>query len=195
MSLELIKQIRMETDLPFGDIKKAIDQVGEDKNQVITYLREQGSLKSSKRSDRTTEQGLIFTYVHEGRMGVILELLCETDFVSRTDDFKDLGKNLCLQVVGSQPKFIDSSEVNQEMIDEEMRIQRTVLESEGKSSDIIDMIITGKRDKYLEEIVLLEQPFIKDTSIKIKDILNRTSQKTGEKIQVSRFHFYILGKS
>ena len=195
MSLDLIKEIRNETGLPISDIKKAIDNVGHDKEQIIKHLREQGTLKSSKRSDRSTENGSIFSYIHEGRMGVILELQCETDFVDRSDDFKNLGQNLCLQIVASQPRFVTSDEVDTSIIDEEMEIQKKILEGENKPAEIITKILTGKRDRFFEEIVLLDQVYVKESSMKIRDLLNSVGQKTGEKIIISRFTSYILGKN
>ncbi|GAB4144602.1 MAG: translation elongation factor Ts [Patescibacteria group bacterium] len=194
MSLDLIKEIRNETSLPINDIKKAIEAVGENKDAIIKHLREQGALKSSKRSDRITDNGSIFSYIHDGRIGVLLELQCETDFVARGDDFKSLGQNLCLQIAASQPKFLNSNQVDQSTIDAEMEIQRKLLESENKPAEIIEKILNGKKDKFFEEIVLLEQPYVKDPSLKVKDLVNVVSQKTGEKINVSRFTLYILGK-
>lgn len=194
MSIDLIKEIRQETGLPISDIKKAIDEAGNDKDKIIRHLREQGALKSTKRSDRTTENGSIFTYIHEGRMGALLELQCETDFVSRGDDFKQLGQNLCLQIVASQPKFTDVSEVDSSTIDEEMEIQRKLLESENKPAEIIDKILQGKKDKFFEDVVLTEQAYVKDSGVKIKDLVNSISQKTGEKIVIRRFTLYVMGK-
>ena len=193
MSLELIKEIRRDTGLPLNDIKKAIDTVGNDKDNIIRYLREQGALKSSKRNDRSTENGSIFSYIHDSRIGVMVEILCETDFVSRSDDFKALGQNICLQIAASQPKFINSDEVDSKIIDDEMEIQRKLLLSENKPVEIIEKILSGKKDKFFEEIVLLDQPYVKDSSIKVKELLNSTSQKTGEKIVINKFVLYILG--
>jgi elongation factor Ts len=195
MSLALIKEIRNETGLPLNDIKKAVDSVGDDKEKIIKFLREQGTLKSSKRSDKSTENGNIFSYVHDGRIGVLVEILCETDFVSRSDDFKALGQNLCLQIAASQPRFINSDEVDSVTIESEMEIQKKLLETEGKPEQIIEKILQGKRDKFFEEIVLLEQQYVKDSSLKVKEIINSTSQKTGEKIVVSRFSLYVLGRA
>jgi elongation factor Ts len=194
MSLELIKEIRAITGLPLNDIKKAIDTVGENQDLIIKHLREQGALKSSKRNDRSTENGYIFSYIHEGRIGVLVEILCETDFVSRSEDFKSFGQNICLHVVATQPRFINSEEVDSTIIEEEMEIQRKLLLTENKPADIIDKILNGKKDKFFEEIVLLEQPFVKDQSIKIKDLLNSVSQKTGEKVIINRFSLFVLGR-
>jgi elongation factor Ts len=194
MSLDLIKEIRNDTGLPLNDIKKAVDTVGNDKDKIIKYLREQGALKSSKRNDRNTENGSIFSYVHDSRIGVMVEILCETDFVSRSDDFKSLGQNICLQIAASQPKFLNSDEVDSKTIDEEMEIQRKLLETENKPAEIIEKILSGKKDKFFEEIVLLEQPYVKDPSIKVKELLTSTSQKTGEKIVVSKFTLFVLGR-
>jgi len=194
MSLDLIKEIRNETGLPLNDIKKAIDTVGENKESIIKHLREQGALKSNKRSDKSTENGSIFSYVHDGRIGVIVEILCETDFVSRSDDFKALGQNICLQIVASQPRFVSSDEVDSKTIDDEMEIQKKLLEAENKPTEIIEKILQGKRDRFFEEIVLLDQPYVKDPSQKIKEIVNSTGQKTGEKIVIKRFTLYVLGR-
>jgi elongation factor Ts len=191
MSIELIKSIRTKTGLPLKDINKAIAELNtSDEEAIITHLRKQGVLKQQARQDRDTNHGGVFTYVHEGRIGVMVELKSETDFVSRSEDFSTLGNDIALHIAAYQPKFVSSEEVSQEFIDKELDIAKAQLEKEGKPADKIDMILNGKKAKLTKEVSLLSQAFLKDSEITIEELITRTVQKTGEKIIVSRFVIY-----
>lgn len=192
-NIELIKEIREETNLSFSDIKKAIDELKtENKEEIIKYLREQGALKAQKRQDRQTTEGGIFTYVHEGRIGAMVEIKCETDFVARSDDFKALGEELTLHLAANQPKFLSEEDVDQKFIKSELEIARTQLLDEGKPEDKIEMILQGKKNKICQEVSLLTQPLMTDPKKTVQDLVNEVGQKTGEKIEVSRFTIYTL---
>lgn len=191
--IDLIKSIRYKTGLPLKDINKAIESLDTiDEEKIITYLREQGLLKSQARKDRETKNGGVFSYVHEGRLGVLIEIKCETDFVSRSDVFKELGNDLGLHIAAYQPKFISEEEVNQEFIDGEIEIARSQLENEGKPADMIEKILAGKKAKIVKEFSLLTQPFLKNPEISVNDHLAQISQSTGEKLIITRFVIFTL---
>jgi elongation factor Ts len=195
-AIDLLKSIRSQTGLPIKDINKAIAEVGENAGEeaIITHLRKQGVLKSQARQDKDTNQGRVFSYVHEGRIGILLELKSETDFVSRSDDFINLGNDIALHLAAYQPTFVSSDEVSEDFINKELDIARAQLKNEGKPDDKIEMILTGKKKKIVEEVSLLSQSFLKDTSITITDLINQIVQKTGEKIVVSRFTIFNISE-
>ncbi len=191
-NIELLKSIRHKTGLPIKDINKAIEKAGNNEEEVIKYLREQGVLKQQSRQDRDTSFGGIFGYVHDGRVGVMVEVKCETDFVGRSDTFKEFGKDLALHIAAYQPKFVNKDQVDPEFIAKEIEIARTQLINDGKSEDKIDMILQGKTKKIAEEFSLLSQNFLKDSSVSVEDYITRISQSTGEKIEVEKFVIYNL---
>jgi len=192
MSIELIKKIRAETSLPLKDIKKAIEAVGQDDKKIMQYLKEQGAVKAADRSSRQTNQGGIFSYVHEGRLGVMIEIKCETDFVARSDDFQEFGTDVALHIAAYQPQFISPDQVDQTFIEAEMEIAKKQLIEEGKPESILDKILAGKRAKLANEVSLLAQPFIKNTDITVQEQMVAVSQKTGEKIVIEKFVVYSL---
>lgn len=193
MSLELIKSIRNRTNLSYKDISKAIATLNStDENAIIDYLRQQGVLKTQARSDRETSEGGIFAYIHEGRMGVMVEVKCETDFVSRGDIFKGFGQDLALHIAASSPKFVSESEVDEEFIAKEVEIARERLLNEGKPESMMDKILTGVRNKIVKEVSLLSQPFLKNPDQTITQLITEISQQCGEKIEITRFVVYNL---
>lgn len=191
-NLDLLKTIRHKTGLPIKDINKAIEQAGNSEELVIKYLREQGVLKQQARQDRDTNFGGIFSYVHDGRLGILVEVKCETDFVGRSETFQNLGKDLALHIAAYQPKFISADQVDQEFIRKELEIAKTLLVNEGKPEDKISMILEGKRKKIAEEFSLLSQNFLKDPSVTVQEFVTRMTQATGEKIEISKFTIYNL---
>jgi len=192
-NMELVKSIRNKTLLSLKDINKAIDELQTtDEDKIIAHLREQGALKMEKRQDRQTSYGAIFSYIHEGRIGVLLEVRSETDFVARSESFQELGKNLGLHIAASQPKFVKIEEMDQNFVASEMEIARHLLENEGKPANMIEKILEGKKSKLAEEVCLLEQSYIKNPDIKIKQLVMEVSQSTGEKLEITRFTIYSL---
>ena len=186
--MELIKIIREETSISLKDIKKAIDETGSsDKEVVIKHLREQGVLKAASRADRATSNGAIFSYVHEGRIGCMVSIKCETDFVSRSDSFKEFGNQLCLHIAAFTPKFISPDDVDQDFINNELSIAKKQLELEGKPADKIQMILEGKKTKITSEVSLLKQPYLIDMNQTVEQYLAAVSQQTGEKIMIEKF--------
>jgi elongation factor Ts len=192
-NIELIKSIRNKTGLPLKDISKAIEILGVvDEDKIITYLREQGVLKQQARQDRTTTNGSIFAYVHSGRIGVLVELRCETDFVARSEAFQELGNDLAMHIAAFQPKFLTPEQVDSEFLNKELAIARKQLEAEGKPKDKIELILQGKQKKIAEENSLLTQPFLKDSTITVAQKIVEITQVTGEKIEVNRFVVFTL---
>jgi len=192
-NIELIKSIRNKTGLPLKDISKAIEILGVvDEDKIITYLREQGVLKQQARQDRTTTNGSIFAYVHSGRIGVLVELRCETDFVARSEAFQELGNDLAMHIAAFQPKFLTPEQVDSEFLNKELDIARKQLEAEGKPKDKIELILQGKQKKIAEENALLTQPFLKDSTITVAQKIVEITQVTGEKIEVNRFVVFTL---
>lgn len=188
MSMELLKTIREETSLSLKDIKKAIDETGSsDKEVVVKHLREQGVLKAASRSDRSTAHGSVFSYTHEGRIGVMVVVKCETDFVARADAFKNFGQHLCLHLAAYQPKFVSANEADETYVQSELEIAKAQLENEGKPADKISMILEGKKSKIKNESALLSQPFIMDPSITVEQQMLSVSQQTGENIKIEKF--------
>ena len=190
--INLIKIIREKTSLSFKDIKKAIETVGENEENVIKYLREQGLTKSQARSDRTTSHGGIFTYNHENKLAVVVELRSETDFVSRSEVFKVLGNDLALHAAAYRPQFYGKNEVDQDYIDKEIEIARVQLEKEGKNNDMIEKILLGKKNKIVEEVSMESQDFLKDPKITVAECILNVSQETGEKIEVAYVKIFSL---
>jgi elongation factor Ts len=191
-NLELLKAIRHKTGLPIKDINKAIEKAGNNEDEVIKYLREQGVLKQQARQDRETSFGGVFGYVHDGRVGVLVEVKCETDFVGRSDTFKNFGQDLALHIAAYQPKFVNKDQVDPEFIAKELEIARIQLVNDGKPEDKISMILDGKKKKIAEEFSLLSQNFLKDPTVSVEDYVTRISQATGEKIEVNKFVIYNL---
>jgi elongation factor Ts len=188
MSISLIKSIREKTNLSFKDIKKAVDSMPDaDQEQIIDHLRKQGVLKQQSRQDRVTAQGAIFSYVHESRIGVLLEIKCETDFVARSDVFKQMGNDICLHIAAYQPAFISEADMSQEFITKELEIAKEQLLQEGKPENIIEKILDGKKSKIIEDNTLLHQQFLKDPTKQVTEYLAEVMQATGEKMEIAKF--------
>lgn len=193
MSIDLIKQVREKTGLSLKDIKSAVAELKTNSvDEVIDYLRKQGSLKKDSRNDRITTNGKIFTYVHEGRIGVMLEIKCETDFVSRSDVFDALGDDLTLHIAAYKPLYVSKEDAPSDYIQKELEIAKAQLILEKKPEAMIEKILEGKKNKILEENALLSQAFIKNMDMKVENRVAEVSQATGEKIEVTKFVIYTL---
>lgn len=191
--MELIKSIRARTSLSLSAIKKAIEATQtDDEDKIISYLREQGVLKAAARQDRETNQGAVFSYVHDGRLGVLVEIKCESDFVSRGERFQELGNDIALHIAAYNPKFVSPETVEQEFINKELEIQRELMKNEGKPDSIIDKILEGKKASIEKDFSLLSQPFIKDNTKTVGQIVLEVSQESGEKLEVTRFVVFSL---
>ncbi len=189
---ELIKELREMTGVGISDIKTALTESGGDKDKALEILRKSGAAKLAKKADRVAKEGLVESYIHAGgRVGVLVELNCETDFVARTDDFKDLAKELALHIAAANPLYIAKEDVPEEVLEKEREIYKE--QSKDKPADVADKMVEGKVQKYFEEACLLEQPYVKDQGVKISQLIADRAAKMGENIQVGRFVRYVLG--
>lgn len=192
MSNDLLKELREITGAGILEIKQALEEAGGDKTKAVEILRKKGSVKLGKKADRVTKEGIVEAYIHPGaKVGVLLELNCETDFVARTEDFKALAKDLALHVAAAAPLYISPADVPQDLQDKEKEIYKEQVK--GKPADVVDKILEGKLAKYFEEVCLLEQPYVKNPDKKVKDLLGEAVSKIGENIQVRRFSRFVLG--
>lgn len=191
---DLIKEIREATGTGIVEVKKALEEAGGDKEKAIEILRKKGSLKFGKKSDRAAKEGIVEAYIHPGgKVGVIVELNCETDFVARTDDFKSLAKDLALHIAASNPLYISSEQVPAEIIEKEKEIYKEQTDFTGKPEEMVNKILDGKIAKYFQEICLLEQAFVKNPETTIKEVIGQATAKMGENIVIKRFSRFILG--
>ncbi len=187
--------LRNKTGLGMMDCKRALEASDGDFDKAIDYLRKKGMAKSDGRADRTADQGLIETYIHAGgQLGVLIEVNCETDFVSRSDEFQELCHTLAMQIAAANPIAVRREDVPVDLVEKEIDIYREQMKNEGKPADIIDKIATGKLEKYYQECCLLEQGFIKDPKISINDVIIETANKLKENIKVRRFVRFALGE-
>ena len=194
ISTQLVKELRQATGAGVLDCRKALEAANGDFDQAVTALREKGLAAAAKKASREAKEGLIGNYVHPGaKMAAIIEVNCETDFVARTPQFQELVKDLAMQVVAARPRFLSPEDVPAEVLEKEKAIYRTQLEDEGKPAHIMDRIIEGKIKKFYEETCLLEQPFIKDGNIKIKDMITNAIARLGENIKIRRFARFEVG--
>jgi len=193
---EKVKELRDKTGAGMMDCKKALAESSGNLEKAIDYLRKKGAATAEKRADRATNQGLVEAYIHAGgRIGSMVEVNCETDFVAKTDDFKMLARDIAMQIAAMNPQYINREQVTQATVDHEMEIYRTQARNEKKPEQIIDKIASGKLEKYYQEVCLTEQTFIKDSGKTIKDLILDMTSKTGEKISVRRFKRFHLGEN
>ncbi len=190
-----IKELRERTGAGIMDCKKALEKTQGNLEKAIDELRKKGLAKAKKRAGRTAKEGLVHAYIHAGgKIGVLVEVNCETDFVARTEAFQNFVKEIAMQIAAANPLVVNKEELSSEIIEREKEIYRQQALSSGKPEKIIDRIVEGKLQKFFEEACLIEQPYIRDQSIKIKDLLNELVAKTGEKIVVKRFVRFQLGE-
>jgi elongation factor Ts len=196
---EAVKELREKTGAGFMDCKKALAEVQGDLEQAVRWLREKGLAAAAKKAGRATSEGLIGTYLHAGgRIGVLIEVNCETDFVAKTPDFQALSKELAMQVAAASPalpRYVRREEVPREVIEQERQIYRVQAQNSGKPDKVVENIVDGKIDKFLSDICLLEQPFIRDPERTVKDVVTDAVAKLGENIQVRRFVRFQLGEA
>ncbi len=196
ITAKMVKELRDATGAGILEAKKALEANSGDFDKAVDALREKGAARAAKRAGREAGEGVIEVYEHPGnRVGVILELNCETDFVARNEEFRELAHDLALHIAAMSPLYISSDEVPQEDMDRETEVLRNQAIAEGKPAEIADKIVAGRISKFYEEICLLEQGFVKDDKVKIKDLITDKIRVTGENIKVRRFARYELGES
>jgi elongation factor Ts len=195
VTADMVKELRERTGAGMMECKKALVESNGNFDQAVEALRKSGIAKAEKRAERGASEGLVESYIHPGnRVGVLIEVNCETDFVARTPEFADLVRNLAMQAAAAGAEFVRREEVPAERLEREKRIYAGQLEQQGKPANMIEKIVEGKLGKFYEEICLLEQPYIKDDKIKVADLVKEASAKTGENIVVRRFSRFRLGQ-
>ena len=188
ISAALVKQLRDKTGAGMMECKKALAEANGNVAEAEVILRKRGIASASKKAARATKQGVIGTYIHPGsQLGVMVEVNCESDFVARTDDFQQLVHDVAMQIAAADPQFIRREEVTPEVLEKEKEIAKDRARQEGKPEKILDKIVEGRLSKYYEEVCLLEQPFIKDNSITVQQVISSVIGKLGENITIARF--------
>ncbi len=195
ISAQTVRELRERTGAGMMDCKRALEEASGDLDRAIEVLRKRGLAAAAKRSGRTTAEGLVHSYIHGGgKIGVLVEVNCETDFVARTDEFKQLVQDIALQVAAADPRFVRREEVTPEVLEQERAIYREQAAASGKPAAVVERIVEGKMEKFYEEAVLLEQPFVKNQDLKLQDLVAGKVAKLGENIQVRRFARFKLGE-
>ena len=189
-----VKQLRDKTGAGMMECKAALSEAGGNMEEAVTLLRKRGLAQAAKRAGRTTAQGVIGSYIHMGgRIGVLIEVNCESDFVARTDTFRNLVKEVAMHVAAADPKWVRREDVPPEAIEKEKSIYRAQMEGSGKPANVLDKIIEGKLGSFYSQFVLLDQPSVRDPNVTMAQLVAETSAKTGENITVGRFTRYLVG--
>lgn len=184
----MVKELREKTGAGMMDCKKALQTKDGDLDAAIAHLREKGLSAAAKKAGRIAAEGLVDAYIHMGgRIGVLAEVNCETDFVAKTDEFQGFVKDICMHIAAARPEYVSRDEVPASVIDQEKEIYKSTALNEGKPAHIVDKIVEGRLEKYLAEICLLEQPFVKDTDQTIQQLVTEKIAKIGENISIRRF--------
>lgn len=192
---KLIAQLREKTGAGIVDVKAALDETNGDMTAAEELLRKKGILKAGKKSDRVAGEGIVYSYIHGGgKVGVMLELRCETDFVARTDDFTKLAHDIALHIAAMNPLYLDEAAVPPELVEKEREIYKAELAASNKPEEIMVKILDGKVQKYYTDVCLMKQAFIKDEDMTIEDVVKSGIARMGENIQVKRFVRFHLGQ-
>lgn len=195
VTAELVRELREKTGAGMMDCKKALEQVAGDMEKAISILREKGAAVLSKREAKVTSEGTVSCYIHTGgKLGVMVELDCETDFVAKTDEFQELARDIAMQVSWSQPEFITREDVPVERVEQEREIHLQWARNQGKPEAALTKIVEGRMEKYFSTVVLMDQPFIKNGDTSIGELIREKVGKLGEKIMVRRFVRYRVGE-
>jgi elongation factor Ts len=194
ITAKLVSELREKTGAGMMDCKKALTEVNGDLEKAVDYLRQKGLAAAQKKQSRVAAEGAIGSYIHGGRIGVMVEVNCETDFVAKSEDFQQFVKDVAMHVAAADPKFLRSTEMDQTFIDREIAIYTAQLKEEGKPENMIPKIVDGKVKKLSTEVCLLDQKFVKNPDISVQDLINGLTIKVGEKIDIRRFVKFNLGE-
>jgi elongation factor Ts len=195
VSSTIVKELREKTGAGFMDCKKALTETEGNLEKAVDYLRQKGLAAAAKKADRVAADGAVGAYVHPGgKIGVLVEINCETDFVARTTEFQTLLKDMAMQIAAANPRYVRRAEVSGEEIEREREIYLRQAQESGKPEKFIEQIVQGKMERFYSEVCLLEQPFIKDPEKKVSDVLTEAITRLREKIEVRRFARYLLGE-
>lgn len=196
ITAKMVKDLRERTGLGMMDCKSALVETGGDLDQAVEYLRKKGALKAAKREGRATSEGRVGSYIHmNAKIGVLVELNCESDFVAKTDDFQELLKDLCMQIAASAPRWIAPEDVPEDVLAKEKDIYMTQAKEAGKPEKMLEKIAEGKLKKFFTEVCLLEQPFVKNTDISVGELIKEKMAKLGENMTVGRFARFQIGQN
>ncbi|HOK70718.1 MAG TPA: translation elongation factor Ts [Bacillota bacterium] len=196
ITASMVKELRERTGAGMMDCKRALVETDGDFDNAVTLLREKGLAAASKRAGRETAEGVVESYIHMGgRIGVLIEVNCETDFVAKTDQFRTLARDLAMQVAASRPLYVSRDEVPEDVIERERQIYRTQALNEGKPEKVADRIVEGKLEKFYQEVCLLDQPFIREPEKSVSDLVRETIGTLGENITVRRFARFERGEA
>ena len=196
ITADRVKELRQRTGIGVMECKEALAECQGDIEKAIAALRKKGAARAQERMNREASQGIVHAYIHlEGKLGVLVEVNCESDFVARNDEFKELAKNIAMQIAAANPRFVSSADIPATELEQEKEIIRAQLQDIKKPPQIIEKIVDGKLKKYYEEVCLLDQPYIRDDKQTIQQIIAFTIAKFGENIKVRRFARFELGKS
>lgn len=196
ITADMVKQLRDRTGAGMMECKAALTEANGNMEEAVTLLRKRGLAQAAKRAGRTTSQGTIGSYIHlGGKIGVLVEVNCESDFVARTEDFNNLVRELAMHIAAADPKWVRREDVPAEAIEKEKSIYRAQMEGSGKPPQVIDKIIEGKLGSFYSQFVLLDQPSIRDASVTVQQMIAQASAKTGENITVSRFVRFRVGET
>ena len=191
----MVKELREKSGVGMMDCKNALTESGGDFEKALDVLRKKGIAKAAKRADREAKEGVIYSYIHPGsKLGVLVEINCETDFVANTDDFQAFAKNIAMHIAAASPLAIKREELDQAVVDKEMEIFKEQAKASGKPDNIIEKIAQGRLDKYYSEVCLLEQAYVKDMDVTIQQLLTETISKVGENISIKRFARFRIGE-
>ena len=192
---ELVKELRQRTGIGMMECKQALQESKGDIDKAILILRKKGYARAQSKMTRETAEGIIGSYIHlNGKIGVLLEMNCESDFVARNDEFKELVKNIAIHIAASNPRYVSSEEISPEILEQEKDIIEEQFKDSKKPPEIVEKIIQGKLGKFYEEVCLLDQPYIKDDKVSVKQLVASYIAKFGENIRISRFARYELGQ-
>jgi elongation factor Ts len=196
ISADMVKQLRDKTGAGMMECKAALAEANGDMEEAVTLLRKRGLAQAAKRAGRTTSQGMIGSYIHlGGKIGVLVEVNCESDFVAKTDDFQSLVRELGMHIAAADPKWVRREEVPADAVEKEKSIYRAQMENEKKPAHVIDKIVDGKLGSFYSQFVLLDQPSVRDPNVSISQLVAQTSAKTGENITVRRFVRFRVGEA
>lgn len=191
----MVKELREKSGAGMMDCKKALQETEGDLEKAVEYLRKKGIAAAEKKADRAANEGRIESYIHPGsKLGVLVEINCETDFVAKTEDFQTFCHDVAMHIAASAPKFVKREDVDQQTIDHEIDIYKDQAKDQGKPEAIIEKIAAGKLEKFYSEVCLLEQPFVKDPDKSVKDLLTETIAKLGENMSIKRFSRFKIGE-
>jgi elongation factor Ts len=196
ITTEMVKELRQRTGIGMMECKKALEECGGDQEQAIALLRKKGYARAKDKASRETSEGVVGSYIHtNGKIGVLVEVHCETDFVARNSDFQELVKNVAMHIAAARPKYLSAEEIPASVLEEEKAVIREQLKDQKKPPEILEKIVQGKLGKFYEEVCLLDQPYIRDDKLSIRQVVQSAVAKLGENIKVSRFARFEIGEA